>query len=54
MFERCQLCKVNKRVNDAREKGDPSCCKWFLDNVICGDEYDADNCPDFEPLEVDR
>ena len=53
MLERCEKCKVNHRVNDECEKGNPACCKWFLDNVICGDEYGTDNCPDFEPLEVD-
>lgn len=54
MLTRCELCKVNKRVNAEREKGNPSCCVWFMNNVVCGNERDTDNCPDFEPLEVDK
>ena len=48
---RCEKCKVYHNVIDAIEHGCPSACRWFIDNVVCGDESSTDNCPDFEPLE---
>ena len=54
MIERCKICQVNKRVNEERAKGNAACCKWFLDNGICGHEDSTDHCPDFEPLEAEE
>lgn len=53
-MKRCQFCAVNRRVIEECEKGYSACCKWFIDNVICGHEDSTDSCPDFEPLEVKK
>lgn len=44
---KCNTCKVQKMVNESIE---PSCCVWFMDHVVIGDES-IDQCPDYEPIE---
>lgn len=41
---RCSTCKIYSEVMASEE---PSCCSWYMDNVICGDKT-PDDCPDYE------
>ena len=33
--KKCDTCKVTKVIRESKE---PSCCAWYMDNVICGDK----------------
>lgn len=40
----CDNCKVMKEVAKSKE---PACCKWYMDNVVCGDKS-VDDCENYE------
>lgn len=44
--EKCLKCGIYKREMESSG----SCCKYFMDNVVCGDEKDTSNCDQFEEL----
>lgn len=46
-MKRCDLCKVHESAQNSKE---PSCCKWYMDNVVIGDKT-IDSCTDFEPID---
>lgn len=46
---RCETCQV---YADALKSNEPACCKWFIDNVVCGDKS-VKSCPNYKPAEVD-
>ena len=33
--KKCDTCKVTKVIRESKE---PSCCAWYMDNVVCGDK----------------
>ena len=42
---KCDKCEVTAKVNKSKE---PSCCKWYMDHVVCGNES-QENCPVYRP-----
>ena len=47
---RCDTCDVMRRIMNSAE---PACCKWMMDNVICGDKS-VDDCPMYEKIKGER
>lgn len=45
----CKTCRV---YADAIASAEPAACKWYIDNVVCGDKS-VKSCPNYEPAEVD-
>lgn len=43
---KCETCGVMKRIEESNE---PACCKWLMDNVICGDKT-VEDCEVYEPI----
>lgn len=46
---RCQTCQVQAKALKSKE---PCVCRWYLDNVVCGDKS-VKSCPNYKPAEVD-
>lgn len=46
---RCKTCQV---YADAIASVEPAACKWYIDNVVCGDKS-TKSCPNYKPAEVD-
>ena len=44
---KCDSCKVMEEINKSEE---PACCRWFMDNVVCGDKS-VDDCNSYERTE---
>lgn len=40
----CKKCKIYKKVAQSKK---PSCCAWYLDNVVLGDKSVKD-CPRYK------
>lgn len=43
---KCKNCKVFHAV---LYEATPSCCAWYLDNVVCGDKT-VDDCLNYEEV----
>ena len=43
---KCDTCKIEEAI---RKSNTPACCKWYMDNVVCGDKTPKD-CPDYDPI----
>lgn len=39
-MDKCDTCKIAKEIQESKE---PSCCAWYLENVICGNKT-VDEC----------
>lgn len=46
MTTKCDTCKVQADIQKSKE---PACCKWFIDNVICGNKS-TKSCPEYKPV----
>ena len=33
MDKKCKTCLIHKQMNESKE---PSCCAWYIDNVVLG------------------
>ncbi len=44
---KCGKCVV---FIEAQQSLEPTCCAWFIDNVVCGDKSTYE-CEEFEPIE---
>ena len=51
-MKKCDTCAVmaSVRENNAKQHVHPACCRWLMDNVICGDKT-VDDCTEYEPVE---
>ena len=48
-ISRCKNCQI---YANALASPEPAACKWYVDNVICGDKS-TKSCPNYKPVEVD-
>lgn len=45
--ERCKTCQVQAK---ASANDEPAVCRWYLDNVVCGDKS-TKSCTNYKPVE---
>ena len=43
---RCSTCQVYANAIASKE---PTVCKWYMDNIVCGNES-IKSCPNYEPV----
>lgn len=48
MTTRCDTCEVMAEI---RKSDAPACCKWFMDNVVCGNKS-TKSCPHYKPAKT--
>lgn len=41
----CDTCMIAEEVKQSKE---PACCKWYMDNCVCGDKTVLD-CTAYKP-----
>ena len=46
----CEDCAVYKREMEMKSHGELTCCRWFMDNVICGNRLTTAGCADKEKV----
>lgn len=48
-MSKCSKCGIFIRAMASTE---PACCKWYIDNVVCGDKS-LEDCTAHEPVKPD-
>lgn len=43
-MSKCEKCKVMQEIKES--KG-PSCCIWYMDNIVCGNKS-VKECPEYK------
>ena len=44
----CLSCITYSKEKEAQAQGEMVCCKWFMDNVVCGTKQTTTTCPEYE------
>ena len=47
---KCKNCKIGRKVLKSKT---PACCKWYMDNIVCG-WGSTKNCPLYKKTKVKK